>query len=367
MNKKITILTLQNVRNYGSALQALATQTLFEQLGCEVDFFNYYRSNISSIWQRCKTWNKNKSLIAKVVYPFILIPSFIRLDNVFMKFLKRNIHTQRQRVSNIKDFKTVKLTSDIYCTGSDQTWNSDWNGGILPEMFLEFVPDNIKKISYAASMGKGILDDWEKEDTKRLLKRYAAISVREHTAVEIIKGLGIDGAVQVLDPTLQMTRDFWIKLTAKPKEKGYILIYQLNTNPKFDAYAYAFAKHKGLKLLRFCTRYDQFFKCGKSLIIPNVEDFISYIAYADCVITDSFHATAFCINLNTNFISIYPSNFSSRIESILELTNLQHRHLANYDDFSFLDKINVDFTNANKILDDERHKTIDFLTKVIYD
>lgn len=367
MEKKLTVLTLQNIRNYGSALQALATQVLFENLGCEVDFFDYYRGNSSSKWHRIKSWVKDKSLVSKIVYPFLLFPTFAKQDKVFKKFLGKYLHTQPQKVSTIEDFKALELKSDIYCTGSDQTWNSDWNGGVLPEMFLEFVPDNMKKISYAASMGKGELYEWEKEETKRLLGRYSAISVRESTAVDIINALGIDGVVHVLDPTLQMSRKFWMKLVKKPKEENYLLIYQLNTNPRFDAYARELAYRKGLKLLRFCTRYDQIVRCGKSLLIPSVEDFISYIAYAECVITDSFHATAFSINLNTNFISIYPDDFSSRLASILELTGLQHRHLANCDDFSFVDNIEVDFSNANAILDIEREKAVKFLKRAISD
>ena len=367
MSKKVTVLTLQNVRNYGSALQALATQALFEQLGCEVDFFDYYRINFSSKWQRIKTWVKDKGIVAKTVYPFLLFPTFVKQDGVFRRFLCKHLHTQPKRVSTIEDFKALELKSDIYCTGSDQTWNSEWNGGILPELFLGFVPDNVKKISYAASIGKGELDEWEKEETKRFLDRYSAISVRESTAVDIINALGIDGAVHVLDPTLQMPREFWMNMARKPKEKKYLLIYQLNTNPQFDAYAREFASRKGLKLLRFCTRYDQIVKCGNSLVIPDVEDFISYIAYAEFVITDSFHATAFSINLNTNFLSIYPNNFSSRLASILELTGLQHRHLASYDDFSFVDNFEVDFSNANAILDIEREKAVKFLKRAISD
>lgn len=367
MKKKITVLTLQNIRNYGSALQALATQELFEQLGCEVDFFNYYRVNTYSKWKRIRTWVEHRSVLAKVVYPFLLFPTFIKQDKVFQKFLHKYLRTQEKEVSSIDDFRTLDLTSDIYCTGSDQTWNSGWNGGILPELFLDFVPDNIKKISYAASMGKGELYEWEKEETKRLLERYSAISVREKAAVDIINDLGISGVSHVLDPTLQMPREFWMKLTRKPKEENYVLIYQLNSNSKFDAYASEFARRKGLKLLRFCTRYDQITRCGKALLIPDVEDFISYIAYADCVITDSFHATAFCINLNTNFISIYPNDFSSRLASILELTGLQHRHLTDYDDFSFAENMVVDFSHANKVLNIERKKAVNFLEHAIAD
>lgn len=299
--------------------------------------------------------------------PWVLYPTFVKQDRVFLRFLSQHIHTIPGRKTIQDDFAQLPITSDVYVTGSDQTWNSAWNGGILPELFLNFVPDNVKKIAYAASMGKGELDENEKEETRLLLERYNAISVRESTAVKICNGLGIKNVVQVLDPTLQMTRDYWMQYARKPKELGYVLIYQLNTNPQFDHYAQEFARRKGLKLLRFCTRYDQMVKCGKALVIPEVTEFISYVAHADCVITDSFHATAFSINLNTPFISIYPQEFGSRLASILELTGLLHRHLNSYDDFSFVDNTNVDFTHANKILDTERQKTMEWMQKALED
>lgn len=310
---------------------------------------------------------RGKGLLAKVVYACALYPTFVKQDRIFLRFLRKHLNTLPGRTTTQEDFARLPLTSDVYVTGSDQTWNSAWNDGISRELFLDFVPDCIKKIAYAASMGKGELDESEKEETRQLLERYHAISVRESTAVEICNGLGIKNAIQVLDPTLQMTRDYWMQYARQPKEQGYVLIYQLNTNPQFDRYAQEFAQRKGLKLLRFCNRYDQIIKCGKALVIPEVTDFISYVAYADCVITDSFHATAFCINLNTPFISIYPHDFSSRLASILELTGLQHRHLTSYDDFSFVDNTSIDFTYANKILDAERQKATEWMRKALED
>lgn len=117
-------------------------------------------------------------------------------------------------------------------------------------------------------------------------------------------------------------------------EYGYVLIYQLNTNKSFDRFAKEFAHRKGLRLVRFCTRIDQILKNGKSLVVPEVQDFVRYIFHADYVITDSFHATAFSINVNTQFISIYPNDYSSRLGSILKLVGLEDRHLLSYDDFS---------------------------------
>ena len=373
MKRKITVITLQNVRNYGSALQALATQHVFDTLGTQVDFINYNKHGKLSYLDRVKSYTKGKGTFAKIIYPFVLIPSLIKEDKVFKTFIKKHLNQQEKEYACIDDFKDFPITSDIYCTGSDQTWNSGWNKGILPELFLKFVPDNVKKIAYSASIGKSRLDDWEVEETKSLLSRYQYISVREASAKEIVeRQLGLPSATHVLDPTLQVNREYWLSILGKdykPKyERGkYVLIYQLNTNPQFDAYAQEFAKRKGWKLVRFCTRYDQILRCGKASLVPDVVDFIGLIANAGCVITDSFHATAFSCNMNTPMICIYPGEYSSRLASLLKLTGLENRHLTDYKDFSFVENTAVDFTHVNEILERERQVGWDFLKKAIED
>ncbi len=370
--RTVTVITLQNVRNYGSALQALATQQVFRQLGCDVDFINYNKNGGQSYWDRTKAYVAGKGMAAKVIYPFILIPSFVREDRVFKAFIKKRLNQQEGKErSCMADFKDFPIMSDMYCTGSDQTWNSGWNNGILPELFLKFVPDNVKKIAYSASIGKSQLDDWEVDETRALLSRYQAISVRESSAKDIVeKQLGLPAATHVLDPTLQVDRAFWMSVLGeeyKPKyEKGkYVLIYQLNTNPEFDRYAEEFAKRKGWTLVRFCVRLYQALRSGKAEIIPNVEDFVGLIANAGCVITDSFHATAFSCNMNTPMICIYPDSYSSRLASLLKLVGLEHRHLTDYSDFSFVEHTEVDFSPVNEMLDRERKVGYDFLKKAL--
>ncbi len=365
--KKITIITLQNVRNYGSVLQAIATQHIFEEMGCEVDFINYVRRDFSSTKERIRTWCRDMGRVKKFIMGFLLFPSFKRQNKLFSKFLKRNLNVQDKIYCTEEDFNSFPIKSDIYCTGSDQTWNSNWNRGVLSPLFLSFVPDHVRKISYASSIGKTILDEHELESTRYFLKRYSAISVREKSAKDIIeKQLGLSSVAHVLDPTLQVNREFWMKFAGTSKYKEpYVLIYQLNSNPLFDIFANEYAKRKGYKLVRFCTRYDQIFKCGHAELVPDIIDFVRMIAYADTVITDSFHATAFSINMNTNFISIYPSEFEGRLASILRLVGLENRHLLHYDDFSFVSQPPIDFTRANSILNTERENGYRFLRKAI--
>ena len=166
--KKVTVITLQNVRNYGSVLQAVATQKVFEDLGCQVDFINYVKDGLlSSKFQRIKLWVEKRNIFQKVIYGILLYPTFVREDRMFPRFLNKYLNQQDKVYGTEESFKKIKIDSDIYCTGSDQVWNSGWNGGILKPLFLSFVPDNVKKIAYSASFGKPQLDDWEKEETRK--------------------------------------------------------------------------------------------------------------------------------------------------------------------------------------------------------
>ena len=158
--------------------------------------------------------------------------------------------------------------------------------------------------------------------------------------------------------------DEWRKFANNKKTtEDYILIYNLNRSKEFDEYAKKLSRKTGLKLLRICNRYDQFYRPGKSIIIPEIIEFIKLIDNAKYVLTDSFHATAFSMNMNTEPICIYPNEFGGRIESFLKLTNSLQRHIKNYNDFDVLDR-KVDFESVNKILDSERKKVNDFLVKV---
>lgn len=358
--KTIHIITLQNVANYGSVLQALATQELFKSLGLDVKFYNYKRKESITIFSKIRYFVKSQG-IKGLLKSILWIPSWIRENSVFPKFLERHLNTIPQVVCESNDFEKLNLDADIYCTGSDQTWNSGWNNGILPPLFLDFAPADKPKIAYAASFGKFSLNENEKNQTKEFLSKYSFISVRENSAVDICNDLGIK-AHQVVDPTLQMTADYWRTFSKSVKYEDYCLLYQLNTNKAFDRFAVEFCKRKGLKLVRFCHRLDKIFLSADiHLLTPQVEDFVSYIDHADFVLTDSFHCSAFSSNLNKQFLSFYPE-YGGRIKSLLDLLHLENRHIADLNAVEdYVDMANIDFTEVNAILNKERNKTLELL------
>lgn len=361
---KISVITLQTVRNYGSALQAFATQNILENAGFEVEFVNYIRKDVCDE-NLIKTWTQNDIWIKKAIKSAILYPTVKKWRKVFNGFLEKNLNSTSRKYTDDDDFKKYPIEADIYCTGSDQVWNSSWNKGIIKPLFLNYAPDNKKKISLAASFGKNELNKFEIDETKKLLERYDSISVRESSGIRILESLGIHNAIHVLDPTMIVSKEFWQKNMGKRLIKeDYVLIYQLNSDKKFDDYAKEFAKRKGMKLVRMCTRYDQVLKSGHSILIPEVLEFVSLLNYASYVITDSFHATAFSINLNKEFICIYPHEFSSRIDSILKIMHLENRHLQSFSNFDICNT-SINYKNVKEILDEKRDNTYKFLKQAL--
>ena len=368
--KKICFVTRHAIVNYGSFLQTYATQKLFEDYGYNAEVLDYVREdeeyhNVTELLlKKSKKWNRN--IFTRLIYRIVQWPDHYICGRTFEKERAKYLNLSERITNPVADANKIP-TADIYCTGSDQVWNSVWNKGIVLPLYLNFVPKDKYKFAYAASFGVDKITDEEIMETKDYINQYNCISVREDSAVDILVNqycYDNDKVVHLLDPTVAMSREFWSKYKGKSKIKeDYILIYNLNRSKEFDKYAKKLSKKTGLKLVRFCTRYDQFYRPGKSMLVPEVFDFITLISNAKYVLTDSFHATAFSMNMNTEPICVYPNKFGGRLRSFLELTDSLQRHISDYSDFDVLNR-KVDFEKVNTILNKERQKTRNFLEKV---
>ena len=93
-------------------------------------------------------------------------------------------------------------------------------------------------------------------------------------------------------------------------------------------------------------------------MINGPEDFVSYIAHAEYVITDSFHGTAFSINFNKQFVCVRAPKYNSRLESILNLVGLNERLFKSEIDLEIANKAII-YSKINKIIDENRRISID--------
>lgn len=357
---KAGIITLHSVSNYGTQLQAFATQEKLKEYFDEVTFIDYRRNDTYGVGL-LKTFTKGNILKAPAV-----IPTLIYWKYIFGSFQKKHLNLTKETYLSTEDLKIFKDEYDIYFTGSDQVWNTGWNNGIIPEMYLNFIPENKSRYAYAASFGKGKLSNQDIEESKEYIKKYKKITVREESGLDVLKKqYNYKNCERIVDPTLAFNGDFWRKYAPKSKIKEkYILIYNLNRSKEFDKYAEELAKKTGYKLYRFCTRFDQILRNGKSLVIPRIFEFITLVDNAEIVLTDSFHATAFSMNLNTEPICIYPESYSGRLSEFLKLVGAECRHAKDYSDFDVVNR-KTDFNKVNKILAEEREKIDKYLNEII--
>lgn len=366
---KVSVITRHSVANYGSILQSYATQKAINKLNCDCEIIDYTKieeqgKNIArTLCENSKFWSRNVFL--KLIYYILQTPNYLYSYNKFKKYRKQLLKQTEIEYSSFEELCERPPMADVYCSGSDQIWGKIGTDEVDKAYFLEFVPKGARCISYAASIGKAAISNETKLALKTYLTKYESIFVREKTAVEIIKKEGIDNVKLVLDPTLLLENNEWEKLIkSKPKFKKYILLYQLHDNPRFVEYAKSFSKQTGIELVRICPSVQSLFRGGKGVFLPTPQEFLSLFKNAEYVITDSFHGTVFSLLFNRKFIDVLPSETGTRIINILELTKLEDRILKDYNDFSYIGK-DVDFTEANAILNDERKKSIELLKNAL--
>ena len=365
---KVSFITKHSVSNYGSILQTYATQEVIKKLGCEPEIINYMRYDLrnnklyNTLLKNQPKWNKN--ILTRLIYKIIQMPNYILMDRKFRKFREKMYDNTTILYGSNEELKKTPPKADVYCTGSDQIWGKNVNGKLDKAYFLDFVPEGSKCISYAASIGLDKVSSEFEKNIGKLLSKYQEITVREESAVDILKRNGIESKL-VLDPTLLLEKEEWAKIIDKKKtKKKYILIYQLHSNKKFEEYARAFSKKVGLPLIRVTPSINQITRCGKFVYLPTPSKFLYYFKNASYVITDSFHGTVFSIIFNRNFIDISPGDTATRIKNILKMVNLDERLLKDYNDFSLIDK-EIEWDNVNEILKQEKDRSIKIFKQAI--
>ncbi len=375
---KISVITQHTVNNYGSVLQTYATQKILEQLGNQVEFVDYWRvSNLpetrakalldtNARLQRLKplwsgtAWTR---YAAQKAVEKLLARNRKKLTD----FMQTHVTLTDTTYTSFEMLKENPPQADVYVTGSDQVWNSQHNDGLELPYYLAYAPEGKKRIALAASIGKTTLDPGEIPEMKALLESYSAISVREKSGAELLDSMGIPSQ-QILDPTLILDAAWWRKLADHRKcpAKPYMLIYQLNRNREMDAYADRLARKMGWELIRIGYHRSDKKRTGRCVYRPSVEEFLGLFDRAACCLTDSFHATAFSLNFGIDFISVAPPRFSTRIESILELTGTQNRLLTSFGDAE-IQNSPIQKEQVAKRLEAERRKAWRFLENALSD
>lgn len=327
---KIGIDTLDSrIYNYGGILQEYALLMYLKQYGeveiidydleSELNTFSLKRSisnfKISKVLERINSKSNNTTLNPKVLDCIRCRHSkFDKFRDDYLNFSNRLKCTQLSDECKKYDY--------VFC-GSDQIWNPDYN---KPSFFLNFIQPQ-KRVIYAASVGKNELSRREKLVYQDLLKDNNHVSVREQDILLLFDdNISVKFKV-VLDPTLLLSKEEWSSLLLpETRIKDFIFCYFLNHTEEKIRAVKNFAKSNNkiivaIPYLHDCPEKETSQYADVELSDIGPREFISLINYADCVITDSFHACVFSLIFNKCFYvfgrKVGKLDMNSRIKTLL--------------------------------------------------
>lgn len=345
---KIGILTLPLHTNYGGILQAYALQTVLERMGHQVFVFNHGRKYKLPLWKLPLSYTKRiiKKYILGKKDTRVFAEQYHRKEYAIIsqhtqKFIDTYINTY-----NLESFKNLRLSDfDAIVVGSDQVWRPKYFtylfNASIENAFLSFARnEKIRRISYAASFGT---EDWEysAEDTElcgELLRQFDVVTMREESAVILCKEkFGVE-ASHVIDPTMLLSKEDYIKLfdvANTLKSSGNLLTYILDGTPEKTDIINKISKEKGLIPFRVNSKAKSPNASVEERIQPSVESWLRGFYDADFVVTDSFHACVFSIIFSKPFVVIGNQDRGmTRFESLLKMFGLENCLISSHQDYT---------------------------------
>lgn len=350
-NMKIRILTQPLGLNVGGILQNYALEKI-----C-----NNFSNDVKTV---------NIPVFASVFFPVLKYAACIK--RLFLKVFvnhkivvrwwlekKKIIIPQRNSIVCLDKCKElIKFGNDdyIWIFGSDQIWRN----GLTNDMkfyFGSFLNDAVPRIAYAASFG---VDYWQfsNAETKKiipLLKKFKAISVREESAVRLLKERGVNAQL-VLDPTLLLQSDNYTGLETDISRQfanyKHVFLYCLDKHPLQDEMIVLVNEKKKMPVMNIMANLQ-------------IDSWISGLRTADYVVTDSFHGTVFSILFHKKFIVLANEQRGlTRLQSLLKMFGLENRLIMSFEDFD-CEKLDaeIDYKSVDVILNQEREKSLTFLSE----
>ena len=382
--KKAGLCVRYDCNNYGSMLQILATQRVINQIGWEYEIILYdkftlgfYIRNLTRVFNpyfmkgKITAWKCNKKIKS---YPEIAEQCKVR-NGAIDKYRKKYIGPYSDIYKGYKRLVEGAHNYDAIVVGSDQLWTP---AGIKSKFYnLLFVPDEIRKVSFATSFGVGEIPSAQKKLTAKYLERIEYLSVRELRGAKIIKELTGRDATVALDPTLLFSGEEWRTIFPANEYEGepYIFAYFLGNKVEYRDVVDKLKEETGLKVVTI-PFMDEFVERDLTfgdirLFDVGPEDFLNYIRNATYICTDSFHGTVFSILNHKNFVTFNRTNSNdkqtrnSRIDSLFDLLGInERRYTGSTDVLEILEK-KIDYNRVDSRLQELRNETLSFLKKAL--
>ena len=370
---RVGILTFHRATNYGTALQAFATEKGIKKLGVETEMIDYRPEYIErTLHVRKLTDAKSPKEIASIIVNAVLYPNMAKRKSESFKRFFSLMNVSDDICLTTDDVAKASRKYDVVLSGSDQLFNRNITGDDKT-YFLSF--EHKRKVTFASSFGERKLSADRVEEIAPYFSEFDALSVREKTARDIlaqIKKVNVSAksATSVLDPTFMLTKDEWNEYadpTLKLPKDGYILTYYMLETPLLRDITAKLQQKTGLKVVNIKPSKKQvILHQGKNLSYAGPSEFLACYKNASYVVTNSFHGTAFAINYGIPFFtSTLPVSMAgevnSRLEDICELFDLSHRWIDSERKLNATDFTKPFEKETERIIKNLRDHSFDYL------
>ncbi|MDE6492039.1 MAG: polysaccharide pyruvyl transferase family protein [Lactobacillus sp.] len=353
---KVGILTFSAAHNFGAILQCYGLYKTICSLGHSVEVIDY-RPDYLAASKPAFGWRQYLSRHFETLYARYSEYRYWRnIYDGYMAFKRKNMAMSAPVYDNT-GLKTLVERYDIVVIGSDQIWNNRFNGRDMA--WYGAISDRVRWITYAASAGN--VDDWAKWAAQQteLLSHFENISARESELADFVGTITGTQIPAVLDPSLLGNPDIWAQWRQPMIKEDYILTYQARESDDLFRIAENLKHQLGCKRIIPLDFYGNVKKMGHETFVASPGEFISLIANARCVVTTSFHGTAFSIILNTPFYTIRLNDGADgRSLNLLQATGLDNR-MIECDDNPVFEPVN--FADACERLSSLRKESLEFL------
>jgi hypothetical protein len=362
LKRKVGILNIWQVNNYGAFFLAYALEKVISRMGYEA---------VTVAWSPDEVrWPWKPSMIKKIgLKAYIMRLGFFMLYYLPRQLAFRNIRKKLITTKKRYNDKTVCDIADIFdkiVVGGDQLWSTK------PTMyntnyFLPWILEKEKKVCYAASIAQPDIREEIRDEFVRNVRNFGYVTSREDWSKKLIKRYSTVDAPRVCDPIFLISPEQWRSLQIPDERlanKKFIFVYQIEITLSMIELAEKLSEDTGYEVIYCPFPLKKQIKCRRKPYI-SPERWLWYVDKAKYVITDSFHGLAFSICLNTPFfsqIALYNAPTSSRITNILDVYSLQNRLVNNDNNYS---KESIDWKKVNETTTSEKNNSMEHLKKML--
>ena len=353
--KKVCISTYCEWSSYGSVLQAMGLKQALQEIDRKSFIVRDTPAPVAQKHFSFRVCANPRALLNEIRNTRARRKKDILYRNS-VEFINHHVDIQYYN-----DFETLCKNipdADFYLAGSDQIWHPNL---CKKAFFLDFVPVDTKRLSYAASMGIEKIPQEKESEFHKLISKMETISVREADAAEIIRRYTDKPICRHIDPTFLVDQAFWRRVSREyPIKTPYILVYAIYWDVAYNRELKELHKKTGYDIVALCPSGRSRVWANKRIYDADPGQFLYLVDHAQAVVSSSFHGVALSVNLNKKIAAIINPNAPSRLTTLLSVLGIRKRNITEVMQFDL-----ADYDRINKKIEQEKQASMQYLTEVL--